>query len=143
VRELKSAIASSTSFLGASKILRISRSTIVKAVCKHKINISHFIPCAARPKPIKDIFCIGKKRDSAVRRALIQRELMSYKCVRCGQGGIWKGKRLVLELDHINGNPCDNRIKNLRFLCPNCHSQTLSQNGNNHAREKGSVRRRK
>ena len=34
------------------------------------------------------------------------------------------GKKIVLQLDHINGINTDNTIKNLRFLCPNCHSQT-------------------
>ena len=36
----------------------------------------------------------------------------------------WINGKLVLELDHINGDHTDNRIENLRFLCPNCHSQT-------------------
>ena len=36
----------------------------------------------------------------------------------------WRGKRLVLHVDHVNGINNDNRLPNLRFLCPNCHSQT-------------------
>ena len=41
----------------------------------------------------------------------------------------WDGKPLVLHLDHINGDHSDNRIENLRILCPNCHSQTLTYCG--------------
>ena len=46
-----------------------------------------------------------------------------YACAECGIAD-WRGKPLTLELDHINGINNDNRLVNLRFLCPNCHSQT-------------------
>ncbi len=45
-------------------------------------------------------------------------------CTLCGQGPEWNGKVLVLQLDHENGDCTDNRLENLRFMCPNCHSQT-------------------
>lgn len=46
-----------------------------------------------------------------------------YKCSICGLSD-WLGKTITLHLDHINGVGNDNRIENLRFLCPNCHQQT-------------------
>ena len=46
-----------------------------------------------------------------------------YECTECGISA-WRGKPLSLQLDHINGVNNDNRQENLRFLCPNCHSQT-------------------
>lgn len=46
-----------------------------------------------------------------------------YRCEWCGIDS-WRGTKLVLHLDHANGVNNDNRVENLRFLCPNCHSQT-------------------
>lgn len=45
-------------------------------------------------------------------------------CAECGLEPEWNDKPLVLQLDHINGFSNDNRLENLRFLCPNCHTQT-------------------
>lgn len=45
-------------------------------------------------------------------------------------------KELILELDHINGIRNDNRLENLRFLCPNCHSQTPTFKGRNKTKNK-------
>jgi hypothetical protein len=57
----------------------------------------------------------------ALRRLLLLE--VEYKC-ECGNIGVWQNKPIVLHLDHINGNNKDNRLKNLRWLCPNCHQQT-------------------
>jgi 5-methylcytosine-specific restriction endonuclease McrA len=46
-----------------------------------------------------------------------------YECAEC-RISRWLDKPLVLHLDHINGIHSDNRLENLRLLCPNCHSQT-------------------
>jgi 5-methylcytosine-specific restriction endonuclease McrA len=58
-----------------------------------------------------------------IKRRIIQQNLFPYKCKSCGLGEIWNNKKIVLQLDHINGINNDNRLENLRFLCPNCHSQ--------------------
>jgi Zn finger protein HypA/HybF involved in hydrogenase expression len=54
---------------------------------------------------------------------LINAGLKEYKCENCGLIE-WKGEKISLHLDHKNGDNLDNRLENLRILCPNCHSQT-------------------
>lgn len=67
----------------------------------------------------------SKRRESAfrLRRALIETG-RPYKCGICGLEPSWNGRELRLPVDHIDGNWLDCRPDNLRFLCPNCHSQT-------------------
>ncbi|MFG2945502.1 HNH endonuclease signature motif containing protein [Streptomyces adustus] len=54
---------------------------------------------------------------------------MPERCALCGIEARWQGHTLPLEVDHIDGNWRDNRIGNLRLLCPNCHSTTDSFRG--------------
>ena len=71
-----------------------------------------------------------KHSRSVLRRYIIKNNLIPYKCAICGCIE-WQGKTLSLELDHINGINNDNRLENLRFLCPNCHSQTTTYGSRN------------
>lgn len=80
-----------------SKLHVINKESILKENCKHS--------------------------RSVLRRYVIKNGLIPYKCAICGCVE-WQGKTLSLEIDHINGVNNDNRLENLRFLCPNCHSQT-------------------
>jgi 5-methylcytosine-specific restriction endonuclease McrA len=69
---------------------------------------------------------------------IIKEEMIPYVCDDCGLTDEWNDKKITLQLDHINGVNDDNRIENLRFLCPNCHSQTHSyaaKNRNNPLRK--------
>jgi len=75
-------------------------------------------------KPLQDILVEKStfNRDHLKSR-LIEAGLIDYKCARCKLTS-WNDEPISLQLDHINGVCDDNRIDNLRFLCPNCHSQT-------------------
>jgi 5-methylcytosine-specific restriction endonuclease McrA len=78
----------------------------------------------------KNIFIENSTTErSIVKRRIIQEKIIPYKCLFCGNIGEHNGETLSLQLDHINGINNDNRIENLRFLCPNCHSQTANYSG--------------
>ncbi len=68
--------------------------------------------------------------NDVVKNILIDELKWEYKCFLCNIFS-WRNKKLTLELDHINGSRNDNRKENLRFLCPNCHSQTKNFRGRN------------
>lgn len=70
----------------------------------------------------------------SIKRRLLELGLLRDECSRCGITE-WRGKPLAIHLDHINGVKNDNRIENLRMLCPNCHSQTPTFSGRNLRRE--------
>lgn len=66
-----------------------------------------------------------------LKERIIRANIIPYECAICGNKGEWLEKKLVLQLDHINGQHYDHRKENLRFLCPNCHSQTETFSGKN------------
>lgn len=67
---------------------------------------------------------------TSLKRRLVKEGLLEYKC-KCGNIGIWEGNKLSLQLEHKNGINNDNRLENLEFLCPNCHSQSETFAGKN------------
>ena len=89
-----------------------------------------------RTRPDSEVFVENAPptNGSSLVKRLLARDVV-YVCAICGINE-WQGKRLVLHLDHINGINNDNRLENLRLLCPNCHSQTDTYGRRaSHARE--------
>ena len=67
----------------------------------------------------------------AIKRRLIEAQLLKPICAVCGLKSVWQDKPLVLVLDHINGINDDYRLSNLRLVCPNCNSQLATFSGRN------------
>lgn len=86
-------------------------------------------PCyVSKEHCLKTLFVKGntgkRSKNRSVRHYVLKFEVFPFQCVKCGNIGEWLGEKLNLQLDHINGDPSDNRLDNLRWMCPNCHTQT-------------------
>jgi transposase-like protein len=94
----------------------------------------------ARPPgiPIDELLVAGRPRGRGHLRArILKAGLKEERCETCGLDE-WQGRPLKVTLHHMNGDPYDNRLENLQFLCPNCHSQTPNFGGRNgHLRPPG------
>ena len=66
-----------------------------------------------------------------LKKRLFLAGLKEPRCEECGWAEMSEDGRIPLELDHINGNSRDNRLENLRVLCPNCHSLKPTHRGRN------------
>ncbi|MEW1750262.1 HNH endonuclease signature motif containing protein [Streptomyces angustmyceticus] len=138
--ELAKAVAVSHSLAEVLRRLRstgltASRHSVRHGIAEYGLSTAHFtgqghgrgLPSPAR-RSADDILRRlepGSRREKTVllRRALDEKGVPRT-CGACGIGNIWQGRRLVLEIDHLSGDRLDNRLENLRYLCPSCHSQT-------------------
>ncbi len=82
--------------------------------------------------PIEDILVEHSSVGSnSLKHRVFEEGLLENKCSECSLSDTWNARPIVLHLDHINGIKTDNRLENLRILCPNCHSQTDTYCGKN------------
>ncbi|MFB7341531.1 HNH endonuclease signature motif containing protein [Streptomyces hydrogenans] len=141
---LAEAVAASTNMTDVLRRLGVElvggqHTHISRRIKAYGIDVSHFTAPSARGRPRRprtpDAFLV---RQTGTRARRVPSDRLAWamtetgvrkRCARCGNEGIWRGRPLRLEIDHINGDWRDNRIENLRFLCPNCHSATDDYRG--------------
>lgn len=113
-----------------------SRNTLMERIEELSINTDHFNESnkkdAITNRSVEEIFVKNSNRGNSYLKRMIKKyELMTYRCEICGNEGEWMGKKLSLQLDHKDGDNKNNLLENLRFLCPNCHTQTETYAGKN------------
>ena len=95
-------------------------------------------------RPIKrtpeNVFIENSTADQkTLRKFYVLGEYTPYVCSICGQEPIWQNQPLTLILDHINGRNHDDRLENLRWVCPNCNQQLDTTGSKNIRKLKESV----
>ena len=125
---------------------------INKYIEKYNIDISHFETASQRMLnigfqnvaiPLEKILVENSNYSRTnLKRRLYEEDLKKHKCELCGQGEEWNGKHMSLILDHINGVYNDNRLLNLRILCPNCNA-TLETHCGKHNKKISLVKQEK
>ncbi len=131
--ELRAAVASSRSFAETLRRLGMraaggNHRTARKYTERWGISTDHFDPYASsrgprRVTPLEAILVEGSGYSRGhLKRRLLEEGVKEGRCELCGQGEEWRGRRMSLILDHVNGVHDDHRLENLRIVCPNCNA---------------------
>jgi hypothetical protein len=119
--------------------------TLKKLIAHYGVSTDHFDPNWARIRasraaatPLDEILVEGSTYTNRgrLKQRLYKEGLKQRRCELCGQSEIWQRRPMSLILDHINGIPNDNRLTNLRIVCPNCAATLDTHCGRNVPRER-------
>ncbi len=153
IQQLEEAVRGSTSFRQVLKKLGLREAggnyfQLQKYTKELKLDTSHFtgkgwnkgLHRAFKPRMVLNQILVQNSyfQSYKLKNRLIRENLKPAHCEECGWAKTAENGRLPLELDHINGNVNDNRLENLRILCPNCHSLKPTHRGRNR-QKKGRV----
>lgn len=106
-----------------------NHNTVKSRLDKYGIDYSHFSNLHKTERNEQNVFIENSSASQAtLRRWYKKGNYTEYKCSICNMEPVWQGKPLTLILDHINGKNTDDRLENLRWVCPNCNQQ-LSTTG--------------
>lgn len=141
-RDAITAIASSKSFSEALRKLGMrpaggNHATLRMYARRWDISTEHFDPYAAArgrtsARALDEILVENSTYcRSSLKPRLYTAGLKERRCELCGQDELWQGRRMSLILDHINGRGTDNRLENLRIVCPNCAATLDTHCGRN------------
>jgi hypothetical protein len=143
--DIRRAVAESYTIANVLRLLGVqpkggNYAVLRRAIARLGLDTSHFKGQAwskglTRPStrwmPLDQVLVAGYfAQSNRLRKRLLAAGLKEARCEVCGLTE-WNGFPIPLELDHINGRRDDNRIENLRLVCPNCHAQTPTYRGKN------------
>ncbi|MCU7722781.1 helix-turn-helix domain-containing protein [Actinoplanes sp. KI2] len=149
---LAEAVAASTTMAGVLRHLGIplnggAHAHLRRRIAHCGIDTSHFVgsghargAVSPRRRPAAEILVLrtpeAKRQSPTVLRRALEEAGRPYRCAACDIGDVWNERPLTLQVDHVDGRFWDCRAENLRFLCPNCHTQTANYAGRNRPRHR-------